>query len=255
MKKSYKKSYRKKPAIPFYKKSFFWKLLGSIITLIVLVYILVFYEFFWIKDIEILNNESVEKELILDVVNDSINLRSIFLIKRATISDNILSQFPEIYSASVSRDFPDKLIVDIKERQPIAVWCNHDLDNCFYVDKEGFLFKKAENKNLVAISDNGSFGLNDTAIESEKLVALNDLWQEIKDLNIYWFELDGSNIIAHTTYGFVIKFIFNGDLLGQAEILKLTLDNEISKEDFKKLEYIDVRFESRAYFKFSTPGS
>lgn len=255
MKKSYKKSYRRKPVIPFYKKSFFLKSLGLIITSVILFYVLVFYEFFWVKDIEVLGNDSIEKELILDSVNNSINFRSIFLIKTAIISDNVLSQFPEIYLASVSRDFPDKLIVSVKERHAIAIWCNGNLENCFYVDKEGFLFKDTDSKNLVVISSNSNFGLNDTVIESEKLLALNELWQEVRELGIYWFELNGSDIVAHTTNGFVIKFISSEDLISQAKILKLTLDSEISKEDFENLEYIDVRFENRAYFKLSTPGS
>lgn len=252
MKKSYKKSYRRKPKIPFYKKSFFWKLLAFVVLFFVLIYVTVFCEFFWIKNINISGNELVDQKRVLDVVNNSINAKSIFLVNRVIIKDNILNEFPEVYLVNVRRDFPGTLIVNVIERNAIATWCDSSLESCFLIDKDGFLFKKTEPKNMVLISSNGSFDLEDTAIDPERLSELNNLWQEIKDVGVYWFEINGSEIIAHTFDNWDIKLTFNNLLSSQARVLRIILEEGIIEED---LEYIDVRFENRAYLKSSTQGS
>lgn len=75
--------------------------------------------------------------------------------------------------------------------------------------------------------------------------------QRILDTNLIAFELQEdkeTGLIARTTGGWYIYVDFNQDIREQLEKLFLTLQEKI-KDQQKNLQYIDLRFESRVYYK------
>src|SRR3990170_3422458 len=63
---------------------------------------------------------------------------NIWSLSREEIGRRILSH-PFVREVAVRKAFPDKLIVDIEEREPVAMI---NLDALYYVDEQGSIFKR-----------------------------------------------------------------------------------------------------------------
>ncbi len=255
-KSNFRKSHRKKIIKPFYKKRSFLLFLGISFTLILLIYLFLFFSYFWIKNIRIEGNKDLPEEVLFNqIVNRSsrkilfFNSSAIFLFNSGQISEDFLNDFPLIESIQIKKDLPDKIIVIIKERKPSLFWCN---DNCFLLDSTGVAFREKEDndRRRVIVRGGGEFNLGDQIISVSDMQKIISIWKEIgKELEIIEFEIDSQKLNVKTSENWHIYFNTEEDLSTQILKLKLVLEEKISLSNRKNLEYIDLRFDSRVYFK------
>ncbi len=255
--KIHRKPYRVKKKKSILRNRFFW--LGILILIIFsgVFYLTFFHSFFQIKIIEISGNEKVSTESLENLLNEKINQKilffpsqSIFLPNFGEIKKEILKSFPQIRETHLKRRFPDALLLQIKERKPIAVFCQ--ADNFFFIDKEGIVFESLDSdtkrQDLITLKKQADeeTNLKDKVVMEEQLSKIlkaeSRLKNELKILTEEMLVVSETRFDAKTLEGFQIYFNFQEDLDWQLAKLKAVLEEEIPPEKRKDLEYIDVRF-------------
>jgi cell division septal protein FtsQ len=222
-----------------------------------------FASFFNIKEIQILGNQKVSTEDIKQLVNEKIirnfgkfSSKSIFLSNLKEAKASILNKFPQIEDINLKRKFPGSLIVEAKERTPVATFCPNS--ECFLIDKNGVVFEKtdvifSEFPKIKNIQGKSNFSLGEKIIDEKILTFIPDVKSRLNEklkIDVEEFNVPSlQRLNVKTKENWEIYFNLDGDLKWQTEKLILVLENEIPSEKRKDLEYIDLRF-SRVYYKY-----
>ncbi|MBI2628407.1 MAG: FtsQ-type POTRA domain-containing protein [Candidatus Niyogibacteria bacterium] len=220
---------------------------------------------FRIKDIDVpalktLSQDEIKefsKEILSAKIAGLLPADNILLAPIEKIKTGLKSKFLRIKEIEVSRRWPDILKIDILERSTWAVYCQKGEKNgCYLSDNQGLLFASApefEGNLLLKLYDErpsaGQFSLGDFILNQKNFTLISEFENEL--------EKAGKHIS---------KIIFKDD---QEEFYvgswKITLDFEINKETAiknlflalteiggfeNKLDYIDLRFGDKIFYKF-----
>lgn len=231
-------------------------------------YLFIFSSYFQIREIQISGNKEIRTQDLQELVENKINqkllfyqIKNIFLVNSEDIKKTITDGFPKIAEVNLKRKFPNSLIVEAKEREPIFIWCK-DSSPCFYLDKEGIIFEEVsgDSPGLLKIKSPGieGFKLGSRIIEKETMIILEEIQSKLRDnlrISIKEISISGGKIIVQTEKSWQIYFDLNEN--PDQEILNLSqvLEKEISPEKRESLEYIDLRFGNRVYYKFRGSGT
>lgn len=265
------KIHRIRPKKSIFKKPVFWYLILFLVLVSAVLYFLLFFEKFQVKNIIISGNEKANGQEIKNIVlneankkiinflNFNITSESIFLVNTESIKKQVLDMFPVIENVKTDKNFPDSINVQIKERRPFAVFCSQNNENYFYIDENGIIFEKLRNfpQDMPAIRqliNSTDALLGKKAVEKNIMEAilnikknLNEKFQiDIKEA----FISNPLRLDIKTGENWQIYFNLNNnvDINLQITKLNLLLTEEISENARKNLEYIDLRFD-RAYYK------
>ena len=236
-------------------------------------YLFYFSPYFQLEKVEVRNAKMVSvddlKKAISEKYHFSINLFGKEISSNSILlpvfnSASILKSFPQVEKLSFSRDFPNILTLEVKEREPFAVWCK-DWDqkqDCFWVDKTGFSFRPYNPADqdspgdplIVEEKESVETMLLGTKMEKKDFIAWsNDLKEELNGQpeveKILKFSVFTDKLVLKTQKGFEIYFDPQGDLDWQAQKLKAVLKEKISNQKIKVSEYIDLRFGNQAVIK------
>lgn len=270
--KKYRKPFKARKKKSILKNRFFW--LGILILIIFggSFYFTFFHSFFQIKAVEISGNEKVLTENLENLLHEKINQkflftpsRSIFLTSFNEIKKKILEDFPQISQVNLRRKLPHTLALQVKEREPVAVFSQ--ADKKFFIDKEGIIFESLDpnitNQEFTMLKKetDGELCLGEKVIEKKQLTKILEVESKLKNqLEVLREEDSSTSTIADTmaveeiivvsevrfdvktSEGFKIYFNFNEDLDWQLAKLKAVLEEEVPPERRRDLEYIDVRF-------------
>lgn len=260
MRRTYRKPYRLKNKKSVFRNRFFW--IGFFISTFIIFsfYFLFIFDLFQIKKITIAGEKTISKEEINSAVEGKLDkkifffkTRSIFLINLKEIESVILNEFVKIDMVQTERRFPDALNISLNERKGAAVWCRDE--KCFFLDKEGIIFEEAQPKgDLIRIKDEQklkSFVLGEKIIEKdllEKILKIKTETSELFAIEDFLFFEDRLNV--KTLDGWYVYFDIQKDLDWQIIKLKAVLEEKISPEKRKDLEYIELRFGNFAPYKY-----
>lgn len=269
----YKRSYktvRKRSVFDvfkIFKYKITWIILSTLIIIGGFTYLFVFSSVFQIKNIQVSVVEKTPVEEIINIISD--NTGNIFTSDLKSISQNILKEYPQIASIDIKRKFPDKIVVQIQERQPVATFCISSLIstlrifkpeesgflNCLYIDREGIVFEEADIaaglpvikiKNPVRSLRFGQEIVSKDYLE--KILNINSGLKDIQVSEIYPHSKNRLNI--KTSEGWEIYFNARESINPQIEKLEIVLKEKLPLEERRNLEYIDLRFE-KVYIKRS----
>jgi cell division protein FtsQ len=261
--RKYRKPYQFKKKKSILKNRFFWWGIVTVILMGGIFYFFFFFEIFQIKKIEITGLEKtppIEKIKTITKKNAEniiffFKTKSIFLVNLNELEKEILKNFPQIEKIDLKRKFPDTLLLQIKERKPVAIFCGKI--NCFFIDKEGIGFEATERKQdfiLLKKKVDQEINLGEKIIEEKKLSKILEVQIKLKnELKIFSEEIlliSEERFNIKTLEGWQIYFNFQEDLSWQLTKLKALLEKEISPEKRKDLEYIDLRFGNFAPYKY-----
>jgi len=250
-------SYKNKKSI--FKNRLFW--LGALFFLVFgfIFYLLIFFDSFQIKGIRVEGAEKLsagEIELLAEGYLEKSFLffktKSIFLIGKEEIKNQILAAFPLVGGIKVSRQWPATLKISIKEKIAVALWCENDA--CFELDETGIIFQAGEiDSALIKIESNQpGLVLGAKAVEAGLLMKILDINSKLKQeagISIESVEIVSEDRLDFlTAEGWQAYFNLAGDLDWQITELALVLEKEISSAKRRNLEYIDLRY-SKVYYK------
>jgi cell division septal protein FtsQ len=200
---------------------------------------------------------------------------NIFLLSKAKITALLLQEFPNLKEISIKRNFSRKLSVLTEERKAEALWCVNSLATstdsgeaeCAFVDENGFIFQPApsfsggiflkffdEREKLASTSEN----LGGLPNVGEEMIAASE-FKKLFSFSGFLLQnnMDVSRIVLKDNGEYEIdlkegwRILLNGKNEAGLSFnnLKLVLDSNV-KEKRSQLEYIDLRFGNKVFFKY-----
>jgi cell division septal protein FtsQ len=206
-----------------------------------------------IQDINALIEKRITKEIF------SQKSKSILLTNNQKIRKEIMAQFPEIAQIEIEKKFSQGAInFYLSRKRGVALWRKET--DCFLLDKLGIIFSQAseidqELFKITKLNDQEELILGKELINAQKLAQILDIFSRIEkteglQLKIAGFEIESDeklNII--TDQGWKIYLNPEGNVDWQLTKLEISL-KEIPLENRKKLDYIELRFNNFAPYKY-----
>lgn len=179
------------------------------------------------------------------------------------IAKILKERFRKISEVSVEKRFPDEAVVKIKERDSLLLWCSGG--PCYLVDESGFAYMGVdfsspdiEQNRLIKIIDTSAkpLAIGDKVLSREYidfvLAAVNRFPKEsgmelLEEGNtpsrlageISFISKDGAKIALSTDL----------PLDQTMKTLNLFMQKELPEQKRAELDYLDLRFENRVYYK------
>ena len=263
MRRHYKKIYKRKKRRSLFKSRIFWLSLLFLTAFASGVYLFLFSSVFQVRDIQVAADKKIYIDEIKDIVAREINRKiaffdskSIFLASTEEINKKIREKFPQIAEISFSKNFPSALAVEVKERVPIATWCQND--DCFYLDKDGVIYERCQEKKLPVITFNATLTeakLGKILIEKDsltKILDFNNALQQDFDFKVTGliFSQEGEELTVKTNESWQIFFSTKNEAKNQIDNLSALLKEGIPPERRQDLEYINLKFGNKTYIKY-----
>jgi len=228
-----------------------------------------------LKGFTSLNQEDLNAE-ILQVLDKKyfyiLPYDNIFLLPKEEISARLQSRFSRVKNVALSRDFPQGITVEIRERKLQGLWCPALEDGslapandpqespqlCFYIDEDGIIFEKAPIFSgaifLKFLDERGNaLRLGEPILpidEFRKLIQFHQLLNQNLNISITEVILKKDGIYElYTNDHWYIILNEQNDAKITAENLSLALGFQIKKRA-SSLKYIDLRFGNKIFYKF-----
>ncbi len=238
---------------------------------------------FKIKEIAVEETSILDKEQVKEEIEGFLKGKffgifpydNIFILPKAKITANLLQNFPILKKITLSRDFPQKISVLVEERRPEALWClgqtststdsgdsasagaNLGGNSCAFIDEDGFIFQPAPSFSgqiFIRFSDERKkpAGIGEEIIsktEFQKLIIFKNLLVR-KNIDILKISLkEGGIYEINLKEGWYILLNAENEPDSSFNNLELVLDSNI-KEKRPNLDYIDLRFGRKVFFKY-----
>jgi len=168
------------------------------------------------------------------------------------VCEERISGNPFIENVRLRRQFPDRLIIDIEEKQPVALVNNKGRLYC--IDQEGLILPSKSGKlyALPLISgyfqgkiETGKFGGGYPLQQGLHLVQLIRngypvLYNEISEI-----KMDRNGYRLYTKTGGVPVYLGEKELLKKLKYLEAIIDHLSGQKKLRKSRYIDLRFRNQ----------
>lgn len=186
------------------------------------------------------------------------------LVQESDLVAALQNAFPRIRHATVTKYFPDTLMVAVSERSVWGIFCNdlaggQEKVSCGYIDTDGFIFESAPHSVgsliLKIRSDQKNIVVPSQAFDPawvEKLILFRKKFAEALDISVVAYELSthiSGEIHAITSEGFAVYLNQGDDIISRIETLRTVLAKEIQGKR-NRLQYVDLRFGNKVFYKF-----
>ncbi|MDO8659580.1 MAG: hypothetical protein Q7K54_03170 [Candidatus Parcubacteria bacterium] len=235
-----------------------------------------------INDIEVKGNKIIETEIIKEVVQTQIGGKylyffpktNIFFYPKNTIKNELQNKFKRLKDINITIQNKKTLQISMTEREALYTWCgdvlpevNDSEQKCYFLDKDGYIFDEAPYfsgevyfKFYGLVNVDISTGAYFAPENFQKFITFKRELEgmKLKPVALYVTPLGdikvllskGSTMITNPE----IIFKADADFQKVAENLQAALITEPLqtnlKNKYSSLEYIDLRFGNKVYFKF-----
>lgn len=143
-----------------------WRLLSGLLVIVLgfIVYMLWYSPIFTVSTLDVAGLVRLTNEEINSVAN--VIGKSIILVSPSNLEQNLQAAFPELVNVSVDTQVPNKVAVNLVERQPVFTW--HQDGQTFWVDADGVAYKP-NGEGGPSITVQGSELLSITPPDSENI--------------------------------------------------------------------------------------
>jgi cell division septal protein FtsQ len=239
---------------------------------------------FRIAGITVSGNSVVSEEELRNIVEQNIAgayffvfpKSNVFLYPERTIEAAVVEQVKKIDRADVESDGLRAVTLTIRERRPLVLWCGKTYadfqavnETCYFLDKDGFVYAEAPDFTGTVFkrffgplfNTDGSLAVRDddpvgdyflTPSEFQRIIFFIDMLKEEEQIASVALALtDAMDVELYTENGPRILFAREHDLSQTLSNLSSALNiEELSREGFDTLEYIDLRFGNKVYYRF-----
>lgn len=189
--------------------------------------------------------------------------QNIFLYPGREIEEKLSSEFPRIKDVELHRPalLAQAVVVTVEERQPYAKWClpAQAGDECFFMDDQGFIFAEAldaQTPSTAYLFRKGLLPETDIIGQTFLRGRLPEIVGFLELLKAAGYQPQGIRVdnekdfSVPLTDAFTLRVLF--DIEGEQIIhdLKLALEADSVRDRVAELEYVDMRFGNRVYYKF-----
>jgi len=198
------------------------------------------------------------QSIIYDGSHNFFSRASLFLYPKAVIERDLPLEFPRVASAQVSNALlANAITVTIVERQPFALWCKDD-GSCYYMDQSGFIFARAP-ENATSTGEyvfSGGVATSSQPIgqtfaleHTQGLVAFLQLLGESGLQPLGAQVQSDQDFTIPLSQGFSVYASFGEDPGALVSNLQLVLSTGGLSSQEQDLDYIDLRFGDKVYYK------
>lgn len=195
-----------------------------------------------------------------------VSQKNIFFVPKARIETGITAAFPRALHARVEREslFSQQLEVIVKEREAYAKWClpeqaSAEALDCYALDGTGFIFARVATTSTEEFTTSqvfmgGSMGEPiGTVLTNGNFAELVGLLESLRtDANLIptiISILPDEDFSIAVAQGFFVKASFGQDAASLTRNLELILSSDVLKNRVDEIEYVDLRFGNRVYYK------
>ena len=185
---------------------------------------------------------------------------NIFSYPKEELRAGVARTFPRLKSVRLGRSglFGTTLIVNVDERSAYGTWCVATDGACYVFDDAGLIFASTERSGKPELSYVFYGGIGDadpigTVFLPEKLRGVLDLMQRMREarfIPVAMHVLDEQDYTIELSNGFTIKASFGQEIDTIVHNLELVSVAPALRGKEAELEYIDLRFGNRVYYKF-----
>ncbi|MBI2109454.1 MAG: FtsQ-type POTRA domain-containing protein [Parcubacteria group bacterium] len=229
-----------------------------------------------IHTVNVLGNTTVSEEDVRSFLEhrldggylNIISRANVFLFQPRIVEEELRTTFKKIKEVTVSRDSLQSIVIDIDERKPFYLWCEDEMvkekseDACYFLDIDGYTFAPAPYFSGSVYfefykpfsGDKNPIGTNFLPeTEFKRLIAFRNSIREM-DIEVQKFKIsDVGDYVFVLKKGTEIFFNPKQDFDILFHNLAATFDTEQFASKKKQgffLEYIDLRFENKVYYRF-----
>lgn len=237
------------------------------------IYFVFFSPYFSIKNIEISGLEKISYDELRGMVDKEISSRrffifnqnNIFIFNEKEIRDKVYGKYA-LNFIKVDKSLPGTIKISLEEKKPALIW--KTTDKFYVVDFDGAIIREITQTEVgeyqgnqsgakmatVFDESNTSVANKDKVLSGQAVGAITDIQNNLSRatglviLNFVIADRNDSTLKCITGDGWGAYFSLINDL--NAQINKLTaflMDKK--QEERKGLEYVDLRFEDRVYYK------
>lgn len=219
-------------------------------------------DFMQIKNIEILGAETVSVENLKATALSRTSGNYFFIIPKTNIlflnkqelADTLLTTFLRLEKAEINKQYFSKnIVLKIKERSTDFLWCARS-EECFYMNKSGLIFERAENLGSKFIFKGILTGdpIMQNFATADKIQNYLGFVEKFKDSGIEatYINIESSDKgVLSTSIGEVFFSPEEVDLVVVAQNVLLLIDEIKAKNPSFVFEYIDARFGNKMFYK------
>lgn len=251
------------------------KLLALLFFILIsgLLYFIFFSPYFSINKIEISGLEKINHDEMRAMVDKQIvgkrffvfSQNNIFIFDEEALNKTLNDEY-SLQTLKIEKSLPGIIKILLEEKKPALIW--KTTGKFYLVDWDGAIIREITESEVseypgnqggakmarVFDSSNNSVAIKDETLTTAAVRAINDMQNNLPratGLSILNFVMDNHNestIKSLTSEGWTAYFSLTNDL--NAQIIKLNAFMvEKNIEERKGLEYIDLRFEDRVYYK------
>lgn len=185
--------------------------------------------------------------------------QNIFIYPGSEIKERLSSEFPRIKDVELKRPslLAQAVVVTVEERKPYATWCGEE--GCFFLDENGFIFAESSGTQTPSSSYVFRRGLlPETGIIGQTFLRgrLADIVHFLELLKAVGYRPQGISVENENDFSvpladaFTLRVLFDADGEETIHDLKLALEADSVRDSVAELEYVDMRFGNRVYYKF-----
>ncbi|OGZ64595.1 MAG: hypothetical protein A3A98_03505 [Candidatus Staskawiczbacteria bacterium RIFCSPLOWO2_01_FULL_40_39] len=253
----------------FFQRKLFWVFLLAFMLIAATAYFILFFSKIQVENIEVSGSEKIASSEIESIAWHRVNRRlfntgivnilskSIFLVNKEDVMQDILKRFPAIKAVAVEKKFPNGMVVKVTERKPFAVFCRGtEFGECYVIDDSGVIFEAmkgpiedamiirelAHDKEIFVGEDIIDANIMDMIAKVEKSLK-NNFQIEVKEAFV------SNPLIFRTSEQWKIYFDLESDIDMQIIKMNAILRDEIPASTRKNLQYIYLQYKDRAYYK------
>lgn len=242
-----------------------------ILFLVVSVYSFVFSDFLEITDVSINTNGNISVKDLQNSVDQEINGKYLKVISKKNfvflnerkIDNRLRDDFRKIKNISVEKKFPNKLIIEIQERNLILSLCSRG--DCYFIDERGYAYEKMNTNSAITDYEETIELIDESGKEvreneyvllptyMEFIIFIADDLKEGTDIEILKEYRTRSRIseelIVQTKKGWDIYLSAKVPIEKSIQTLKTLLNRHLMLRDLNELEYIDLRSENKVFYR------
>lgn len=181
-----------------------------------------------------------------------------FFLPKKNIEEFLASKY-RVRDFTVEKVFPSALDISITERKTWAIWCDGSGNNCLLLDRDGLAFEKSvilDGSAILKITDERDDDfLGENILLAEKFSKIAQLTEDVpkiieSDITSIRIKKSGETYYLYSKRSTYLIIDAETDVAKALENLSLALNSGEIRDRRDSLEYIDLRFPDKVFYKF-----